>query len=138
MIISYSGDFQRIITSVIRMVKVLLLDKGHNFTGQKLIKSGYSWLNIIYVQIGFDRFSHIFVPERSQHGSSIGWIAHSFEKTSQVNQYQDHWPTDQKWYELVHCHYFGKGICNVDEQAINESLCWIRVSLPYRHNNNNF
>jgi hypothetical protein len=67
---------------------------------------------------------------RSHRGSGIGWIADSFEKTSQVKRYRDRWLTGQKWYELVYTHYFGKCTCDVDELVIKESAEKMKLSQP--------
>jgi hypothetical protein len=67
---------------------------------------------------------------RSHRGSGIGWIANSFEKSSQVNRYPDGWLTDQNWYELVYTHHFGTGTCDVDELAIKESAKKMKFSRP--------
>ncbi len=54
-------------------------------------------------------------------GSGIAWIADAFHKTSQENRYQGRWLTDQKWSELVHSHYFGRGTSTQHVLEIKES-----------------
>jgi hypothetical protein len=75
------------------------------------------------------------MTSRTKRGSTsgIGWIADAFEKTSQESRYRDRWLTDQKWSELVHSHYFGKGTTCNDEDArleIKEAAENMKFSRP--------